>query len=167
MSDRISRTSSRMACMLARIIGPITSCDRWIPDVLCRNLGLLWGPGPIMLRGNPKNPWVPVYAPKPEPPDPSFEQYVDYCVFMRSRLIPFEQMSDDFDIPGYMGQWVTQDQSTLYETYSNPGYMLRFEAEGYAPFLSRTIKEEEGEVQLDVILPSTRAMMGPDRGAAY
>jgi hypothetical protein len=104
-------------------IGPITSCDRWIPDVLCRNLGLLRGPGPVMLRGNPKNPWVPVYAPKPEPPDPSFEQYVDYCVFMRSRLIPFEQMSDDFDIPGYMGQWVTQDQSTLYETYSNPGYM--------------------------------------------
>ncbi len=35
---------------------------------------------------------------------------------------------------------------------SNPGYMLRFEAEGYAPALSRVIKEEEGEVKLDVEL---------------
>ena len=35
---------------------------------------------------------------------------------------------------------------------SNPGYILKFEAEGYAPALSRVIKEEEGEVELEVIL---------------
>jgi RNA polymerase sigma factor (sigma-70 family) len=34
----------------------------------------------------------------------------------------------------------------------NPGYMLKFQAEGYAPFLSRVIKEDEGEVRLDVTL---------------
>jgi hypothetical protein len=109
-------------------IGPIISCDRWIPDVLCRSLPMLRGPHPIMLGGDPdpkhywRN-WVSVYAPKPEPPDPSFEQYVDYCVFMRSHPIPFEEMSDDFDIQGYRGQWVIQDQDTIIETYSNPGYM--------------------------------------------
>lgn len=32
----------------------------------------------------------------------------------------------------------------------NPGYILKFEAEGYAPVLSRVIKEEEGRVTLEV-----------------
>lgn len=35
---------------------------------------------------------------------------------------------------------------------SNPGYILKFEAEGYAPALSRVIKEEEEGVQLEVRL---------------
>ena len=34
----------------------------------------------------------------------------------------------------------------------NPGYYLRFSAEGYAPFVSRLLKPEEGEVQLDIQL---------------
>jgi hypothetical protein len=102
-------------------IGPIISCDRWIPEVLCPNLPILRGPEPLALKDDQKNPWVPVYSPAPLSPNNSFEQYVDYCVFMRSRPIPFEEMSDDFDIPGYLGQWVSQDQSTIAETYSNPG----------------------------------------------
>ncbi len=32
-------------------IGPIISADRWIPDVLCRNLPQVKGPHPIMLGG--------------------------------------------------------------------------------------------------------------------
>lgn len=34
----------------------------------------------------------------------------------------------------------------------NPGYMLRLEAEGYAPFISRPIRADEAEVHLDVTL---------------
>ncbi len=34
----------------------------------------------------------------------------------------------------------------------NPGYILKFEAEGYSPFISRTIGPAEGEVRLDVPL---------------
>ena len=34
----------------------------------------------------------------------------------------------------------------------NPGYMLKFMAEGYAPFVSRAIGPDEGNVQLDVVL---------------
>ncbi len=38
----------------------------------------------------------------------------------------------------------------------NPGYILKFEAEGYAPFTSRTIQPDEGSVTLDVLLtPAT------------
>src|SRR5262249_11396976 len=64
-----------------------------------------------------------VENPAAKPPDASLPYYVDYCVFMRSRPIPFEQYSDDFDIRGYMGQWVIQDQDTLIETWSHPGWM--------------------------------------------
>jgi uncharacterized GH25 family protein len=35
---------------------------------------------------------------------------------------------------------------------ANPGYMLRFEAEGYAPNLSRVINADEGQVRLEVKL---------------
>ncbi|HSU56889.1 MAG TPA: hypothetical protein VLT36_22710, partial [Candidatus Dormibacteraeota bacterium] len=34
----------------------------------------------------------------------------------------------------------------------NPGYMLKFEAEGYAPFISRVIAPGEGQIQMDVKL---------------
>jgi RNA polymerase sigma factor (sigma-70 family) len=35
---------------------------------------------------------------------------------------------------------------------TNPGYILRFEAEGYAPFVTRAFRADEGEVQFDVKL---------------
>ena len=35
---------------------------------------------------------------------------------------------------------------------ANPGYVLKFEAEGYSPFTARTIRPDEGEVRIDVTL---------------
>ncbi len=35
---------------------------------------------------------------------------------------------------------------------ANPGYILRFEAEGYTPFISRVIAPDEGPVHFDVLL---------------
>jgi hypothetical protein len=104
-------------------IGPIISADRWIPDVLCRNLPQVKGPHPLFL-GNGGSQMTPVHSPKPEPPDPKFEYYVDYCVFFGSSPRPFEQFSDDFNILGYLGQWQVQEQCTLMDTHSHPGYLM-------------------------------------------
>jgi len=67
---------------------------------------------------------TPVVAPKPEPPNPKYEYYVDYCVFFGSSPRPFEQFSDDFNIVGYLGQWQVQEQCTLLDTHSHPGYLM-------------------------------------------
>ena len=73
-------------------IGPIISADRWIPDVLCRNLPQVKGPHPLMLgQGDPEHyrqTMTPVAAPKPEPPNPKYEYYVDYCVFFGAEPRP-------------------------------------------------------------------------------
>ena len=111
-------------------IGPIISGDRWIPDVLCRSIPMLKGPHPLFIGAagaenfafNEKT-MTPVLNPKPEPPNPRYEYYVDYCVFFGSAPMPFEEYSDDFDILGYMGKWQTQPQGTLADTYNNPGYL--------------------------------------------
>lgn len=109
-------------------IGPIISGDRWIPDVLCRNLPQMKGPHPLFLGNADPNDYrlsmTPVNAPKPEPPNPLYEYYVDYCVFFGSEPRPFEHYSDDFDIVGYLGQWQTQEQSTLVDTHSHPGHLM-------------------------------------------
>ena len=65
-----------------------------------------------------------VHAPKPEPPNPDYEYYVDYCVFFGSNPRPFEQFSDEFNIVGYLGQWQVQEQCTLMDTHSHPGYLM-------------------------------------------
>jgi len=85
-------------------IGPVMSADRWIPDVLAPRLRIN-GPPEVM------------------PPDPDFEYFVDYCIFLGADPMPFEHHSDEFNIPGYMGQWQIQEQGTIVETYSNPGYL--------------------------------------------
>jgi hypothetical protein len=42
----------------------------------------------------------------------------------------------------------------------NPGYHLKFEADGYAPFVSRRIAAEEGEVHLDIkLVPATGTLI--------
>jgi hypothetical protein len=109
-------------------IGPIISADRWIPDVLCRNLPQVKGPHPIALgqknRVGDGAHWTQVVAPKPEPPNPKYEYYVDYCVFFGSSPRPFEQFSDDFNIVGYLGQWQVQEQCTLLDTHSHPGHLM-------------------------------------------
>jgi hypothetical protein len=109
-------------------VGPIISGDRWIPDVLCRNLPQVKGPHPLFLGntqpGSTASAMTPVIAPKPEPPNPRYEYYVDYCVFFGAPPRPFEQYSDDFDIPGFLGQWQMQEQCTLMDTHSHPGYLM-------------------------------------------
>src|SRR5262245_55474277 len=109
-------------------IGPIISADRWIPDVLCRNLAQLKGPHPLFLGEErpadspPK--MTAVRAPRPEPPNPNYEYYVDYCVFFGSSPRPFEKFSDEFDTLGYLGRWQVQEQCTLMDTHSHPGYLM-------------------------------------------
>ncbi len=55
-------------------IGPIISADRWIPDVLCRNLPQLKGPHPLSLgQGDPEHyrqAMTPVVAPEARAPKP-------------------------------------------------------------------------------------------------
>jgi hypothetical protein len=57
----------------------------------------------------------------------------------------------------------------LYGT-ANPGYMLRFEADGYAPMTSRAIRADESEVFLDIALrraeDSTITVVQPDNRSA-
>jgi hypothetical protein len=109
-------------------IGPIISADRWIPDTLCRNLPQIKGPHPLFLgetlgEGGPGK-MTNVRSPVPEPPNPKYEYYVDYCVFFGSSPRPFEKFSDEFDIPGYLGRWQVQEQCTLMDTHSHPGHLM-------------------------------------------
>ena len=48
------------------------------------------------------------------------------------------------------------EEPALYGT-QNPGYLLKFEAEDYAPFVARTIAPDEGSVQLEVTLRRAKA----------
>ena len=112
-------------------IGPIISCDRWIPDVLCRNLTPIKGwsdPGDLVSEVKPGGRysyrWEKFYkAPDPVAPKPTFAYYVDYCAFFPSAPLPLEEYSDNFDIVGYMAKWQAQPQSTLIDTHTNPGYL--------------------------------------------
>ena len=90
-------------------IGPIFSCDRWIPDELCKQLPVLH---------HVSNP------PEPVVPNPMFEFYVDYCVFIYDYPVsPLEHYSDDFNTLGYLGQWRGFQIPFSAETWSNPGYL--------------------------------------------
>ena len=56
--------------------------------------------------------------------------------------------------------WLDFAQGTYRHTFeepmvmgeANPGYVMKFEAEGYASFISRTLAPDEGDVQIDVTL---------------
>jgi len=110
-------------------VGPIISGDNWIPDVLCRNLKMEKGwhdVGDLRssrdARGNYRYGWERFYdQPDPLPPKSKYPYHVDYCVFFPSTPLPLEEFSDDFNIPGYMAKWQAQPQSTIIDTYSNPG----------------------------------------------
>lgn len=43
-------------------------------------------------------------------------------------------------------------EESIVSGIENPGYVLKFEVEGYTPFVSRVIRPDEGEVTLDVAL---------------
>jgi len=107
-------------------IGPIFSCDRWIPDVLCRHLSLKKGYHSMFGGSTDPTRYVPKLlnfdAPAPIPPDPIHEFYVDYCVFFGAYPAPVTHLSDEFNIPGYIGQWAAQIPFG-FDTWSNPGYL--------------------------------------------
>jgi len=87
-------------------IGPIVSLDRWIPDQLAPELGIL--PHPAV-----------------QLPDPTYEYFVDYAVFHGDGPQNLEQLSDDFDVPGYEGtdqKWF-QEGNAITETFSHRGYL--------------------------------------------
>jgi hypothetical protein len=90
-------------------IGPIFSCDRWIPDVLCKQIPVL-------------HPEI-INPPEPIAPNPLFEFYVDYCAFLDcSPTAPWEHFSDEFDRPGFL-TWRGFQIPFQAETWSHPGYL--------------------------------------------
>ncbi len=86
---------------------------------------------------------------------------------------------------GVRGEWSTIDrywanftggtfkhvleEPALYDKV-NPGFMLKFEAEGYAPFVSRVIEADEGNVRLDVTMRASTSqsvtVVNPDGSRA-
>ncbi len=70
--------------------------------------------------------------------------------------------------------WLQFKNGTYRHTYeegvvanpTNPGYILRFEADGYASFVSRVIAADEGDVEIDATLKRTKApsitLLSPD-----
>ena len=105
-------------------IGPVFVCDRWIPDVLCPNLPVQKGwhiPGDLLRtvdeNGQYSSEWEKLFiAVEPQPPNPYYEYFVDYCAFFGAWPQTFEELSEDFDIPGFMAKWRAQTQGTLADT---------------------------------------------------
>ena len=52
----------------------------------------------------------------------------------------------------------TFTESVVYAP-KNPGFIFRFEADGYMPWVSRTVAQDEGDVRLDVALRPAKATM--------
>ena len=115
-------------------IGPIFSLDRWIPDVLSKELGLASEPE-----------WLKSFKERQafvdrksavdartlkkiednfriERPDPKFEYFVDYAVFYGNGPENFDHLSDEFNVPGFLAdqKWYIEGNG-LAETYSHPG----------------------------------------------
>lgn len=117
-------------------IGPIMSLDRWIPDVLARELDLA-GPPEWLKSFKERLPFITKPAEaraetvkllednfKIDPPDPKFEYFVDYAVFYGNGPENFDHLSDEFDVPGFLAdqKWYIEGNG-IAETYSNPGYL--------------------------------------------
>jgi hypothetical protein len=117
-------------------IGPIISLDRWIPDVLPKELGIAGSPEwlrSFLLRqplvAQPKGPderglKLAEKLFQIDPPDPTFEYFIDYAVFYGNGPENFDHLSDEFDVPGFLAdqKWYIEGNG-LAETYSNPGYL--------------------------------------------
>ena len=89
-------------------MGPIMSGDRWIPDELCPQLPVL--------KPEIKDP------PEPIAPSPDYALHVDYGTFMYGYPVaPLEHYSDDFNIPGYLGQCRGFQMPLMAETWTHPG----------------------------------------------
>ncbi len=115
-------------------IGPIFSLDRWIPDVLAKQLDIASRPewlksfrerqqllgsesaaGRSLLKKLDDNFRI-------EPPDPKFEYFVDYAVFYGNGPENFDHLSEEFNVPGFLAdqKWYIEGNG-LAETYSHPG----------------------------------------------
>jgi hypothetical protein len=77
---------------------------------------------------------------------------------------------DRFWLPFAGGTFRHMFEEPVIGAEKNPGYVFKFEAEGYASFVSRVVAAEEGEVRLDVTLrpaaAATITVVTPDGQAA-
>jgi RNA polymerase sigma factor (sigma-70 family) len=68
------------------------------------------------------------------------------------------------------GQFRTSYEEAVITGMANPGYILKFDAEGYSPFVSRVIGADEGEVQMEIALKpaalQTITVLQPDGNPA-
>jgi hypothetical protein len=117
-------------------IGPILSLDRWIPDVLAKDLDLAGQPEwlksfkerlPYVTKASEvQTDTVKLLADnfKIDGPDPKFEYFVDYAVFYGNGPENFDHLSEEFNVPGFLAdqKWYIEGNG-LAETYSNPGFL--------------------------------------------
>jgi hypothetical protein len=117
-------------------IGPVVSLDRWIPDVMAKELHLdeppawmeslkqrntLLGKPPALNQALAE---VAKAVTAVDAPDPSFQYYVDYAVFYGNGPKNVDHLSEDFDVPGFLAdQKYYVEGNALCETFSNPGHL--------------------------------------------
>ena len=114
-------------------IGPIVSLDRWIPDVLSKELKL--DQPPVWLKSFANRQKVLGKASKAKQtladinktfkvqrPDPRFAYYIDYATFHANGPANLDHLSDEFNVPGFLAdQKYYVEGNAICETYSNPG----------------------------------------------
>jgi hypothetical protein len=117
-------------------IGPIVSLDRWLPDVLAKELDVA-GPPEWLKSFKERLPFISKPADthaktiklleetfQVDPPDPKFEYFIDYSVFYGNGPKNLDHLSEEFNVPGFLAdQKFYVEGSGLAETYSNPGYL--------------------------------------------
>lgn len=90
----------------------------------------------------------------------------------RVRLIPSDRFNliDRFRRTFFGGTFRYTMEEPLIIGIPNPGYVFKFEADGYAPFLTRVFTPDEGEVEFAVALepavPVTVTVLQPDGAPA-
>ena len=116
-------------------IGPIISLDKWIPSVLAKALKLNETPAwleafrkrqKVLGKGDADKPTLDAIKKslQVEPPDPRFGYYIDYATFHANGPADIDQLSDEFNIPGFLAdRKFYVEGNGICETHSNPGHM--------------------------------------------
>ena len=116
-------------------IGPIISLDKWIPSILARDLKLNETPvwleafrkrQKVLGKGDADKPTLDAIKKslQVEPPDPRFGYYIDYATFHANGPADIDQLSDEFNIPGFLAdRKFYVEGNGICETHSNPGHM--------------------------------------------
>ena len=116
-------------------IGPIISLDKWIPSVLAKDLKLNETPvwleafrkrQKVLGKGDVDKPTLDAIKKslQVEPPDPRFGYYIDYATFHANGPADIDQLSDEFNIPGFLAdRKFYVEGNGICETHSNPGHM--------------------------------------------